>query len=70
MAKNDDGFTCLICGRVSARKENMKKHIESVHIQDEPKQCGLCEKKFKNKNSLQNHMSMIHRNTHSISNME
>jgi len=61
LAKHADGFVCLICGRVSARKDNIKKHIESVHIEDEPKQCGFCEKKFKNKNSLQNHVSVIHR---------
>jgi len=61
MSKLDTGYLCLVCNRVSAAKGNMKKHIESVHIQEEPQQCGLCERKFKNKNSLQNHMSLSHR---------
>jgi len=61
MSKHETGYMCLICHRVSAAKGNMKKHIESVHIQDEPQQCGFCERKFKNKNSLQNHISLSHR---------
>lgn len=76
MSKHETGYMCLICNRVSAAKVrnedvltyfmsllqgNMKKHIESVHMQDEPQQCGFCERKFKNKNSLQNHISLSHR---------
>jgi len=61
MSKHETGYMCLICHRVSAAKGNMKKHIESVHMLDEPQQCGFCERKFKNKNSLQNHMSLSHR---------
>jgi len=61
ISKHDSGFMCLLCQKVCAAKGNMKKHIESVHIQEEPQQCGFCEKKFKNKNSLQNHISLSHR---------
>jgi len=61
MSKRESGFVCLICQRVCSAKGNMKKHIESVHIPEEPQPCGFCEKKFKNKNSLQNHTSLSHR---------
>jgi len=65
MAKMQDGtgHMCLICNKVSTMKYNLKKHIESIHLQDEPQDCTLCGRKFKNKNTLQNHMSLSHRGT-------
>ena len=53
--RNEDVLTYFM----SLLQGNMKKHIESVHMQDEPQQCGFCERKFKNKKSLQNRISLI-----------
>jgi len=63
MAKLEDGtgHMCLICNKVSAMKYNLKKHIENMHLQEEPQDCALCGRRFKNKNTLQNHMSLSHR---------
>jgi len=65
MAKMQDGtgHMCLICNKVSTMKYNLKKHIETIHLQEEPQDCTLCGRKFKNKNTLQNHMSLSHRGT-------
>jgi len=61
-----DGFMCLICSKVSSTKGNLKKHVESMHTEDQPQNCKFCGKKFKNKNTLQNHVSLHHRNHHQI----
>jgi len=55
------GFMCLICHKVASQKPNLKKHIECMHTEDEPQHCSFCGKRFKNKNTLQNHISLHHR---------
>jgi len=55
------GFMCLICNKVSSTKGNLKKHVESMHTEDQTQNCKHCGKKFKNKNTLQNHVSLHHR---------
>jgi len=57
-----NGFMCLLCNKVSSTKGNLKKHVESMHTLDEPQNCKYCGKKFKNRNTLQNHVSLHHRN--------
>jgi len=56
------GFMCLLCNKVSSTKGNLKKHVESMHTEDEPQNCKYCGKNFKNRNTLQNHVSLRHRN--------
>ena len=42
-------------------KGNLKKHIESMHMTPDAQECPQCGKQFKNKNTLQNHISLVHR---------
>ena len=54
-------FTCNICYKANAQKNNIMKHIEGVHF---PGQfvytCSICSKNFNGKNSLQVHMYKFH----------
>lgn len=59
--ENGEGFICLVCNKISSVKGNLKKHVESMHIKEVPVDCKFCRKPFKNKNSLQNHVSLNHR---------
>ena len=63
ISKLDDGggFMCLACEKVVAHKGNLKKHIISMHLGDTPHDCHICGRKFKNLNSVQNHVSINHR---------
>jgi len=61
-----NGFMCLLCSKVSSTKGNLKKHVESMHTEDQPQKCKFCGKNFKNKNTLQNHVSLHHRNQYLI----
>ena len=38
----------------------MKTHLENVHLSSGQVQCGICHKKFKNKESLKTHFRNIH----------
>jgi len=63
IAQLDDGkgFMCLLCNKVSSQKTNLKKHIQCMHTEDTPQDCSYCGKQFKNRNTLQNHVSLHHR---------
>ena len=63
MSKLEDGagYLCLVCHKIVVQKGNLKKHVESMHMGNEPRECSICGKSFKNLNSLQNHMSLTHR---------
>ena len=50
-------FKCKICDFRSAKKCNLKKHIESVH---EDFKCKICEYKTAEKRSLKIHMQSVH----------
>ena len=53
---------CGVCGKEDKYKNNLRKHIESIHF---PGQfvytCQKCGKHFNGKNSLAVHMSNSHR---------
>ena len=58
----DRSFMCTICEKTAPHKGNLKKHMESMHFQSDYKEsCEYCGKLFKNKNSLQNHISLTHK---------
>jgi len=63
IAQLDDGtgFMCLVCNKISSHKTNLKKHVQCMHTEDKPQNCSFCGKQFKNKNTLQNHVSLNHR---------
>ena len=52
---------CKVCGKKEAYVQNMIKHIEANHITGVTKQtCNLCEKTYKRRNALLQHISNIH----------
>ena len=53
---------CFISWLVNlAIQTNLKKHIQCMHTDDKPQSCSFCGKQFKNRNTLQNHVSLNHR---------
>ena len=61
IAKHEEGFICLVCQKVALHKGNLKKHVVGMHLGDSSQNCDICGKRFKNLNSLQNHVSINHR---------
>ena len=75
--EGNSGFMCLVCNKIGTQKVNickmllrtkvkvfkgnLKKHIESMHMTVDAQECPHCGKQFKNKNTLQNHVSLVHR---------
>ena len=52
---------CKVCGKEEAHVHDMIRHIESNHITGITKQtCNLCEKTYKRRNALLQHISNIH----------
>ena len=59
--KNGKVKFCKVCGKEEAHVHNMIRHIESNHITGITKQtCNLCEKTYKRRNALLQHISNIH----------
>ena len=42
------GFACLLCGKVSERKSNMKTHMRDVHMTPRQYKCPVCDKLYRN----------------------
>merc|ERR1712025_359236 len=54
-------YTCASCGKTSAQRTDLMKHIISKHVVSQAIACQFCGKKYKNQNSLQVHISQNHR---------
>ena len=66
ISKSDltSSWKCTICGKESAQKENLVKHVESVHFPDLfSYECKFCGKSFNAKNSLYAHVSRTHKSS-------
>eukprot|EP00092_Neocalanus_flemingeri_P105259 GFUD01134876.1.p1 GENE.GFUD01134876.1~~GFUD01134876.1.p1 ORF type:complete len:105 (+),score=13.50 GFUD01134876.1:100-414(+) len=62
-SEESSGWKCTVCGKESAQKQNLVKHVESVHFPGLfSYECKFCEKTFKAKNSLYFHVSSTHKN--------
>ena len=67
LEKCDDGkFRCTLCGKTSLGKtsnykEQIKSHIEGVHLEGISIPCQLCGKSFRSRNSLNSHKSQYHK---------
>ena len=54
---------CPICGKVLSRSYLVNRHIKDVHWEvpyDQWETCELCQKKFKHKRYLQQHLISVH----------
>jgi hypothetical protein len=52
---------CTFCGKMM-RRSSLKRHIEDRHLPSRAVCCQYCSKVFRSNNSLQNHLSIYHRN--------
>ena len=53
---------CNECGKISKYITNLKGHIEANHLQGLKFNCLFCEKVFKSRGSLRNHVANFHKN--------
>jgi len=53
---------CLMCGRTSNVRQNIRNHIET-HVASAGFPCDLCGKQYKTRNSLNKHKSLYHKNS-------
>lgn len=51
---------CTFCGKL-LRKSSIRKHVQDIHSPPQSVHCTYCTKQFRTNNSLQNHMSIYHR---------
>ena len=62
-SETSSGWKCTVCGKESAQKQNLVKHIESVHFPGLfSYECKFCGKTFKAKNNLYFHVASTHKN--------
>ena len=55
-------WVCSICGKTTAQKANLSKHIENIHFPGSfSYNCSLCDQTFSNKNSYYKHKNKYHR---------
>jgi len=56
-------WTCKLCGKTAdgGKRQNIKSHIESYHISGASHPCNDCNKTFKTRNSLYNHVGRLHK---------
>merc|ERR1711892_82210 len=53
---------CLMCGRTSNVRQNIRNHIET-HVASAGFPSDLCGKQYKTRNSLNKHKSLYHKNS-------
>jgi len=56
-----DKWLCLKCGKTAKTRQHIKVHAET-HVEGIEHICGYCARKFKTSNTLQNHISLQHKN--------
>ena len=56
-------LVCLVCGKRSSVKQNMRNHVET-HLEGVSFNCDICMKQYKTRNSLNVHKSLHHKNAY------
>ena len=60
MRRVDGGYECILCCKV-IKHNNIKRHIQDIHSSDgQSFMCDVCQKYFKNQNSLNVHYYKFH----------
>ena len=57
-------WTCAACNMEGRDETELRRHIEAAHVEKSKPEfaCGVCGKRFKQKKSLSNHMTLRHAN--------
>ena len=58
--KSDGVWVCKTCGFTNAKRFNIKRHVE-IHIEGLLYTCDFCNKEFRLKNSLNCHITNVHK---------
>ena len=53
-------FKCLVCERIFMKNNNLRKHIEAVHIKNKIFVCDICDKGYQLKPWLRKHIEKYH----------
>jgi len=62
-SEQSSAWQCTICGKESAQKVNLVKHVENVHFPDSfSYDCKYCNQSFNTKNKLYVHIARTHKN--------
>ena len=59
-------FRCKVCGKEAPFSSDIKKHIESHHLEGVSIPCNTCEKVFRSRNSLSQHNHREHKGVKDI----
>ena len=58
----DGGYVCMICGKRNGRVDSMRRHMRDLHLStNEDYHCPACNKYFKNRACIYNHVKAHHR---------
>ena len=67
VAAAEDPYLCSLCGKHFSSPENLKIHIDSLHVQEHPDvypdiefSCNNCEETFGTLGSLNDHSAVAH----------
>ena len=62
LTKGTGGYSCNVCGKLSADLTKAKGHLEAKHFPSvEGYSCAVCQRWCRTKNALSIHMSREHR---------
>lgn len=53
-------YTCKICNASFGRRDNMQKHMRSIHMGERPFECHLCGYAFQKKDHREKHIRTVH----------
>ena len=62
MYQNEDQtWGCSVCGKIFKAKRDLKRHIESLHVENHPGySCDICGEIKKSQNALRQHKNVKH----------
>ena len=56
-------YSCKVCGK-EGQNTDIKRHIESSHIEGVSVPCNMCDKTYRSRDVLRKHISFNHKNNH------
>ena len=63
----DGRYVCLICGKKSSRSDSIRRHMREIHLSsDQDYHCPPCNKYFKNRRNIYNHIKAHHRSWNGV----
>ena len=54
-------YYCGVCNKEGRKRQDIERHIESMHVITPPYVCEICSSDFKTKTYLQRHMRLVHK---------